>query len=209
MIALPDQGQPATQQSLKPDGSIPGSIGGSNGGGGHINYSGSASKFPAQSEWANYDMLWNQDSALMKMYDNDSEIASIKSSIEEVARNSSVDVRALLCIIVQQSGGNVRGGNTNKEIQNPGLIHSDAGVSFDPKDPKGSISQMVKDGTEGTKTGDGLKQCLERYGNHHECFRAYNSGSVNQNDLNEHVGATANYVRNATNRLMGYQWAGM
>ena len=209
IIHLPDGGRPADQHPLKPDGSIPGAKGGSNGGGGYVNYSGPASKFPARDEWASYEFLWKQNSALMKFHNSESEIADIKSSIETVARESGVDVRAILCIIVQESGGNVRVGSTNNGIHNPGLMQSHNGVSFNPSDPKGSILQMVKDGTEGTKSGDGLKQCLERYGNYYECFRTYNSGSVDKNDLNDPVGATASYVRDAANRLMGHQWAGM
>ena len=205
----PHHGGPETQHPLQPNGSIPGSTGGSNGGGGYVNYSGPASNFPAQSEWASYAALWKHNSTLMKLHDSESEIADIKSSIATVARQSGVDVRAILCIVVQESGGNVRVGSTNNGILNPGIMQSHAGVSFDPKDPSGSILQMVKDGTEGTRTGDGLKQCLEKYGNYYECFRAYNSGSVNKNDLNDPVGATGSYVRDAANRLMGHEWPGM
>ena len=68
---------------------------------------------------------------------------------------------------------------------------------------------MVRDGTEGTKSGDGLKQLLARYGNYYEAFRGYNSGSVDKNDLNNALGATQWYVRDAANRLMGHQWNGM
>ncbi len=209
IINLPDGHQPGNQHPLQPNGSIPGSTGGSNGGGGYVNYSGPASNFPHQHEWASFEALWKQNSALMKLHDSDSEIADTKSSIETVARQSGVDVRAILCIIVQESDGNVRVGSTNNGIQNPGIMQSHAGVSFNPANPAGSILQMVKDGTEGTKSGDGLKQCLERYGNYYECFRAYNSGSVNKNDLNDPVGATGSYVRDAANRLMGHQWPGM
>ena len=145
----------------------------------------------------------------MKLHDTDAEIALLKSSIETVARTSGIDVRAILCIIVQESGGNVRVGSTNNGVLNPGIMQSHAGVRFNPSDPPGSILQMVRDGTEGTSSGDGLKQCYERFGNYYECFRAYNSGSVNKNDLNDPVGATGSYVRDAANRLMGHQWAGL
>ena len=145
----------------------------------------------------------------MKLHDTDAEIALLKSSIETVARTSGIDVRAILCIIVQESGGNVRVGSTNNGVLNPGIMQSHAGVRFNPSDPPGSILQMVRDGTEGTSSGDGLKQCYERFGNYYECFRAYNSGSVNKNDLNDPVWATGSYVRDAANRLMGHQWAGL
>ena len=68
---------------------------------------------------------------------------------------------------------------------------------------------MVRDGTEGTSSGDGLKQLYARYHNYYEAFRGYNSGSVNKNDLNDPVGATGTYVQSVANRLMGHKWAGM
>ena len=42
---------------------------------------------------------------------------------------------------------------------------------------------MVRDGTEGTSSGDGLKQLYAQYNNYYEAFRAYNSGSVDQKNL--------------------------
>lgn len=75
---------------------------------GYVNYSGPASNFPNPSEWASYDALWKDNERLMKLHDSDSEVALIKKSIETVAKESGVDHRVILCIIVQESGGNVR-----------------------------------------------------------------------------------------------------
>ncbi|KAL9596793.1 MAG: hypothetical protein Q9219_005552 [cf. Caloplaca sp. 3 TL-2023] len=191
------------------DGKIVGATGGTSGGGGYESYSGPASNFPDPSRWASYDFLWKQNSALMKYNDSDSEIAFIHSAIETVSASSGVDVRAILCIIVQESGGNPRVGTTDNGVRNPGLMQSHNGVAFDPQDPKGSILQMVRDGTEGTRDGDGLMQLVKRYGNYYEAFRGYNSGSVNKSDLNDPVGATGDYVQKAANRLMGHSWPGM
>lgn len=190
-------------------GKVVGAHGGSNGGGGYVNYSGPASAFPDRSKWASYEFLWKQNSALMKFNDSDEEIKFIHEGIEKVSASSGVDVRAILCIIVQESGGNVRVGSTNNGVHNPGLMQSHNGVSFDPSHPKDSIIQMIRDGTEGTKDGDGLKQLLHKYGNYYEAFRGYNSGSVNKANLNDPVGATGDYVQKAANRLMGHSWAGM
>ena len=191
------------------NGHIVGATGGSNGGGGYVSYSGPASNFPNPSEWASYDALWKQNSTLMKYNDSDAEIGYIHSAIEQVSAESGIDIRCILSIIVQESGGNPRVGSTNNGVRNPGLMQSHNGVSFDPADPKGSILQMVRDGTEGTRDGDGLKQLFARYGNYYEAFRGYNSGSVNKGDLNDPVGATGDYVQKAANRLMGHSWPGM
>ena len=75
---------------------------------GYVQYGGPASAFPDPSHWASFDQLWTQNVRLMKYHDSDSEIAMIKSAIETVSRESKVDARVILCIIVQESGGNVR-----------------------------------------------------------------------------------------------------
>ncbi|KAI4111078.1 MAG: hypothetical protein LQ339_000806 [Xanthoria mediterranea] len=191
------------------DGKIVGAEGGSNGGGDFVPYAGPASAYPNPSQWASYSALWAQNSRLMKFNSSDAEVELIHRAIETVSASSGVDVRAILVIIVQESGGNVRVGSTNNGVHNPGLMQSHNGVSFNPADPEGSILQMVRDGTEGTRDGDGLKQLLARYGNYYEAFRGYNSGSVNKSDLNDPVGATGNYVQKAANRLMGHSWPGM
>ncbi|KAI4170988.1 MAG: hypothetical protein LQ346_008793 [Caloplaca aetnensis] len=191
------------------NGKIVGAEGGSNGGGGYENYSGPASAFPPRSQWASYAFLWKQNSALIGLNASPSEVSFIHSAIETVSASSGVDVRAILCIIVQESGGNPRVGTTNNGVTNPGLMQSHNGVSFSAADPQGSILQMVRDGTEGTRDGDGLKQLLAKYGNYYEAFRGYNSGSVNKADLNDPVGATGDYVQKAANRLMGHSWPGM
>lgn len=66
---------------------------------------------------------------------------------------------------------------------------------------------MVRDGTTGTKSGPGLKQLYDKYDrNYYEAFRAYNSGSVDKKELNNPLGATADYVQKVANRLMGHKW---
>ncbi|KAL8801032.1 MAG: hypothetical protein Q9200_007067 [Gallowayella weberi] len=191
------------------NGSLVGGSGGSNGGGGYVAYSGPASNFPNPNEWASYAALWTQNSRLMRFNSSEQEVEFIHQAIETVSKSSGVDVRAILCIIVQESGGNVRIPTTNNGVRNPGLMQSHNGVEFNPADPRGSIEQMVRDGTEGTRDGDGLKQLVARYGNYYEAFRGYNSGSVNRGNLNDPVGATGDYVQKAANRLMGHEWPGM
>jgi LysM repeat protein len=206
VINAPASSSPPT---TPPPESIPGSTGGTNGGGGFVEYGGPASHFPDPSQWQRYSLLWKSNSGLMKFNDSESEIALIKSSIETVARESGVDVRVILCIVMQESGGNVRVGTTDNGVRNPGIMQSHNGVSFDSNNPAGSILQMVRDGTTGTRDGDGLKQCFQHQGNWYAAFREYNSGQVNKNDLNDPVGATPGYVKDAANRLMGHIWDGM
>ena len=209
-INIPDGSGPVPRTGNGGGDSIPGYQGGSGGGGGYEQYSGPASSFPDRGSWASYDFLWQSNERLMKFHDSDEEIGFVRTAIMTVATEAGVDIRAILCIVVQESGGNVRITSTNNGINNPGLMQSHNGVSFDPNDPQGSILQMVRDGTTGTGSGDGLKQCIDKSGgSYYEAFRMYNSGSVNHDDMNDPVGATASYVRDAANRLMGHEWDGM
>jgi LysM repeat protein len=178
-------------------------------GGAFVNYSGPASAYPDPSQWATYPFLWQQNSALMSYNDSASEIALIGSSITTVAQESGIDARVILCLIMQESSGNVRVGNTNNGVNNTGIMQAYNGVSFNPSNPAGSILQMVRDGTEGTASGPGLKQAFVQYGNYYVALRVYNSGSVNLNQLNDPRGATANYVEDMANRLMGHTWPNM
>lgn len=73
-----------------------------------VPYSGPASNYPNPNQWANWDTLWNQNLRLMRLHDTEAEIALIRSSILTVSQESGVDRRVILCIIMQETGGNVR-----------------------------------------------------------------------------------------------------
>ncbi|PVH80388.1 hypothetical protein DL98DRAFT_418746, partial [Cadophora sp. DSE1049] len=165
--------------------------------------------YPPPSQWASYATLWAKNSSLMSFSDSPSEIALIGSSIPLVATESRLDARVILCIIMQESGGNVRVGNTFNGVTNTGIMQAYNGASFNAADPAGSILQMIRDGAMGTRNGPGLRQAFDEFGDYYEAARKYNSGSVDRSQLNNPLGATAGYVRDLANRLMGHTWAGM
>lgn len=241
----------------------------------YVRYSGPASNFPDPQTWAKYELLWEQNRQLMGLHNSESEIEHIRNAIEIVSKDSGVDARVIVCVIVQESGGDVRVRTvclffffyfssppfpdlpisshlpisspppllihphpanstlqnppfillnrllpankkplqTNNGVRNPGLMQSHNGVEFNPSDPQGSILQMIRDGTQGVAGpdgGEGLQQCFEaEERNWYRAFRRYNSGSVNQKELNDGKGATEGYVRDVANRLMGRTWRGM
>ncbi|KAL8669465.1 MAG: hypothetical protein Q9224_007737, partial [Gallowayella concinna] len=116
VIRLPDAGGNNNNGGNPPvtgNGSIVGGSGGSNGGGGFVAYSGPASNYPNPNQWASYSALWAQNSRLMRFNSSEQEVEFIHQAIETVSASSGVDVRAILCIIVQESGGNVRIPTTN------------------------------------------------------------------------------------------------
>ena len=80
-------------------------------------------------------------------------------------------------------------------------------VPFNAADPAGSITQMIKDGTQGTAAGGGLVQVLNEAtsgGNVYTAARVYNSGKADATNLSDGDGATASYVSDVANRVTGW-----
>lgn len=169
-------------------------------------YSGPASNFPNPERWQKFSLMWERNAGVMRINDTAEQIDFIKEAIEKVAAESGIDKRVILCTIMQESQGNVHVRTTvspDGRVRNPGLMQTHNGVEFNNADPRGSIIQMVRDGVEGTKFGDGLTQLMRRYGNIYAALRGYNSGSVDQTNLSNGLGATNSYVSDIANRLMG------
>lgn len=129
----------------------------------YCHYSGPASAFPNPNLWASYATLWATNSQLMSYNDAAAEITEIGNAIQTYARQCGIDARAILCLIMQESGGNVRVKSTSswQGVHNTGIMQAHNGSVFSASNPVGSILQMVKDGTMGTSSGDGLLQCLQ------------------------------------------------
>lgn len=90
----------------------------------YIPYSGPWTSFPPSTAWAPYSILWTTNSALMTRAGNatPAEIGYIGNAIADVARTSGIDGRILLCIVMQESGGNPRVGETFNGVRNTGLM---------------------------------------------------------------------------------------
>ena len=186
---------------------------------GYIPYSGPASNFPDMSEWADYQSLWAFNSTIMHntgLYvpeDVAYSVDVIDYWIPVIATESGVDERVILCIIMQESGGDVytktSTSPTPPYVSNTGIMQAYNGASVETlkaaRLPTAVVGQMIRDGTEGT---NGLQGLWGNYENWYEVFRAYNSGNVDPSDLNNGLGATNSYVSDVANRLMGHQWSG-
>lgn len=140
----------------------------------------------------------------------------MSSIIQSTANWTGVDPRFILAILMEESNGCVRAPTTNEGVRNLGLMRShdgtgtcnDSGVIQDPC-PSSEITQMIEDGTAGTSSGDGLKQCLAETGvsdmsMYYKAARIYNSGSIDKSGNLGAGGSTHCYVSNIANRLMGW-----
>ncbi|KAL4995222.1 hypothetical protein BDV10DRAFT_175162 [Aspergillus recurvatus] len=181
--------------------------------------------WPAHDNWwpdfeemfeANRDTM-RQSCAQWNVPNNsDDEIDNISSAIKEVSSSSGVDPRFILAIVIQESNGCVRAPTTDNGVVNPGLMQSHNGKGSCNNGevltpcPADQITQMIKDGTEGTSDGDGLQQCLEQAGgsgdaaNFYAAARIYNSGSIAATgNLGQGI-ATHCYSSDVANRLTGW-----
>lgn len=175
-------------------------------GGSKKSYSGPAIGFPNNpakwDSWANY---WQRASAQMPSTNTAAQTDWIRQAILKEAAATGMDARFILAVVMQESSGDVHVRTTNNGVNNPGLMQSHNGVSFsDTGDGgKASIFQMIKDGVEGTKDGDGILQGTVREKNYFAGGRWYNSGAIDASNLSNAMGATASYCSDLANRVMG------
>ncbi|KZF25135.1 hypothetical protein L228DRAFT_243927 [Xylona heveae TC161] len=183
-------------------------------------FSGPASNFPDYPQWMDYTQMFdlNQRVSLSQLESGPIQ-GNIWDAIQTVSSESMVDPRLILAVIMQESTGNVNVPCTNNGVENCGLMQAFAGsVSFDPSDSLGSITQMIRDGTQGTAQGPGLVQWLNSDsetsyagntdGSPYNAVRGYNSGSIDFTNLSNRNGATASYVSDIANRLLGWDGNG-
>lgn len=146
----------------------------------------------------------------------DSENNDLKTAIKTVAGESGVDARYIFAVVMQESNGCVRAPTTNYGVTNPGLMQSHNGPGSCNRDgnvqnpcPLSEITTMIRDGTQGTPDGDGLKQLLGKTGTNTDskyyiAARMYNSGSVAASkNLGDGI-ATHCYATDIANRLIGW-----
>jgi LysM domain len=145
---------------------------------------------------------------------SDNEMNDLQRAIQGVSQESGVDARYIFAIVMQESGGCVRAPTSANGVRNPGLMqdHNGAGTCNENgvrnPCPYDIIYQMIKEGTMGTPSGDGLTQLLNRAGRddmgYYKAARMYNSGSIDPSgDLGAGI-ATHCYASDIANRLTGW-----
>lgn len=175
-------------------------------GGSKRSYSGPAINFPNDpTRWDTWDNYWSRASAQFPRSNTTAQTGWVKDAILLEAATTGMDARFILAVVVQESSGDVHVRTTNNGVSNPGLMQSHNGATFADRGDGGraSIFQMVKDGVEGTKDGDGLIQGVKRTKNYFAAGRLYNSGTIDNNNLSNALGATGPYCSDLANRVMG------
>jgi hypothetical protein len=144
------------------------------------------------------------------------ELQQLRDAILLVLSETGVPSEFIYSIVLQESNGCVRAKWTNNGVNNGGLMQSHDGshacTGLFPC-PQDQIEGMIRDGTAGTTSGDGLKQTIELsgMGNEADFYRAarmYNSGSYldrgSLGRLEDGQGGTPCYSVDVANRLLGW-----
>ncbi|KAJ9133260.1 Glycoside hydrolase [Pleurostoma richardsiae] len=190
---------------------------------------GSWDGWPTRSQWVSFENMFNNNKNFMFSscsqwgVDNDSgpEVGAIWDSIQEVGAETGVDHRFILAVILQESGGCVRAPTSNYGVRNPGLMQDHDGDATCNSDitgvvqnpcPTATVEQMIREGTAGTNSGDGLANCINQAGwsddaDFYRAARIYNSGSVDSSGRLEAGIATHCYASDIANRLTGWVYA--
>ncbi|KAH8879299.1 hypothetical protein GQ53DRAFT_789383 [Thozetella sp. PMI_491] len=185
-------------------------------------YSGDGSTgagWPSQDRWASFGSLWNANVGTIgisctqfgQANNSPTETAQLRNAITSVAASSGVDARFILATVMQESKGCVRVWTTSGAHPNPGLMQDHNGIytcyGVNPC-PESSIIGMIREGTTGTSSGDGLLQILNRLTTTgaqktYQAARVYNSGSLPADGNLSNGGATSTYPSDIANRLTG------
>ncbi|EME81440.1 uncharacterized protein MYCFIDRAFT_198164 [Pseudocercospora fijiensis CIRAD86] len=158
-------------------------------------YAGEWDTFPKKEDWVSFDDMWNinKNKTIKTACEDhgwgennaDDETQDIYDAIQSLAKNSSVDNRFILAIVLQESKGCVRVNSTNIGVHNLGLMQSRNGTTYNPENR--------------------LVQYLDQYPDAYSAARAYNSGAVAASgDLSDAMGAAKCYASDVANRLTGW-----
>ncbi|KAL7940174.1 hypothetical protein V8C42DRAFT_338325 [Trichoderma barbatum] len=188
-----------------------------------------AAGWPSKDKWVSFEDMFNNYKLQMyvacqylnwRLPNNDiAEVDAIWDGIQIAADSTGVDHRLILAIIMQESHGCVRVNTTDLGVRNPGIMQNHNGRAYcnDNKKlttpcPAKTIHEMIREGTAGTTSGDGLAHCINLSGNgdvsdYYRAARVYNSGSISKTGNLQSNIATHCYASDIANRLTGWVYA--
>lgn len=186
-------------------------------------YHGNSDALPYVTSWKPFDALWATALPALRTHNSAAHNVLLRAKILQIARETTVDARLILAMILQESSGNLAVPCTGAAYANCGIMQAAPGsVPFDPADTAASIDRMIRNGLLGTPGewptgGPGYAWLLDGAegaawygigggGRPYRSLRAYNSGKVvDLGNLDATGGAgTVSYVNDVANRLMGW-----
>jgi hypothetical protein len=110
---------------------------------GFTSYSGPAANFPSKDTWKDFDTLFNINKPeMLQTGDSGEDVGCIYNAILEAAK-IGVEERVILCIIMQESSGDVGVGTTTDQDNTPtgGLMQDSGSPAFPGQH---NLSQVCK-----------------------------------------------------------------
>ncbi|KAL8660065.1 MAG: hypothetical protein Q9202_006831 [Teloschistes flavicans] len=170
-------------------------------------YSGPASSFPPKSSWKDFTTLFNINKpTMLQTGDSGEDVGRIYNAIVDAAK-LGVEERVILCIIMQESRGNVgvNGPQDQDGKTTGGLMQAEESPGFPGQHnlSQAQISAMVQAGTKHYKGNLEQLDNADTASTIYRALRLYNSGSIDESNLSDGKGATPSYVSDIANRLQG------
>ncbi|PSN69981.1 hypothetical protein BS50DRAFT_301781 [Corynespora cassiicola Philippines] len=112
--------------------------------------------YPKMNEWLSFEQLWQINEGEISLSNNCTNnrttdfTKEIKDAIVDVSRESFVDARLILALIMQESTGNVNVACTGAENSDCGIMQIRGSREFQSNSTKESIRHMIEDGVYGT-----------------------------------------------------------
>ncbi|MCJ1482768.1 hypothetical protein MMC06_002934 [Schaereria dolodes] len=164
--------------------------------------------FPAQSEWAQYNAIYQAQLPTLTGFNSDSENTALKSAISISATAANIDPRVILAQVMQESHGNIHvicgdGGISCGVLQVQTSNPASCAEAVKGACPDDTITSMVQQGISHMQTS-----LASVGGDVPQGLRVYNSGKVfSSTDYSQAGTGTSSYVSSVGNLLRGVPWS--
>lgn len=177
--------------------------------------------YPPPTHWLSFADMWNinREQILSSNGGNTYLQHYIHQAILKVSKESNLDARLILALIMGESQGKASSPCVGSHVPRCGILHAVKGSSLDESQSSDSVERMIKEGIIGSpERGLGYAQLVQgkpRVANvtpgcPFMAAGAYHSGSLRQDvdevEVDGHDLEDARFVNDFVNRLLG--WSG-
>ncbi|KXS97106.1 hypothetical protein AC579_1316 [Pseudocercospora musae] len=186
-------------------------------------FEGDIASYPAPTHWLSLLDLWNinREQILSSNAGNTYLQYYIQQAIIKVAKESNIDARLVLALVMGESRGKASSPCVGGNVPRCGILHALKGSLLDESQSSESVERMIREGIIGSPEGGlGYAQLVEgkpRLANVapgclFTAARAYHLGNLRQNaeqvEQDRHDVEDARFVNDLANRLLGWDGRG-
>ncbi|KXT02479.1 hypothetical protein AC578_4203 [Pseudocercospora eumusae] len=186
-------------------------------------FDGNIADYPSPTHWLSFSDMWhiNREQILSSNGGNTYLQHYIHEAIVKVSRESNIDARLILALVMGESRGKASSPCVGGNVPRCGILHVPKGSLLDEAQSSEAVERMIREGIIGSpERGLGYAQLVQgkpRVANvapgcPFMAARAYHSGSLRQNadqvELDWHNVEDAIFVSDFANRLLGWDGRG-